>query len=360
VVFARDPLAEAAGYADVRVRFASHALRGAAKQWSDLRYRTHRGLSTAERKWYVRTLRGAGCHLLHAHFATDARYILDAAREADVPIVTSIYGYDYSRFLRQYGGVGRLYLRKLFHTGDHFVVPSRSIRDALLAENCPQDRISVLSWGVDTARFAPRVEPLPENPCVFVMVSGFTRKKGVGTLIEAFDRVRQRMSSVRLVLAGAGPELLPSQARVHELGLDKFVEFPGFVPQEDLPGLLRRCHVFVHPSETPPQGDKEGIPTAIMEALACGLPVVSTLHAGIPEIITDGENGYLVAERDVATLADRMIELAERDDLRNQFGEAGRRRVVVDYNVTTQSQRLEELYDEIIAARPRDCPVRTG
>lgn len=355
VVFAREPLPESPGFADVRVRFAAQNLQdGVRARWNEFRYRRLRHLCAAERDWYVRTMRGAGCRLLHAHFATDARYVLPAVRQVKIPLITSVYGYDYSRFLNQYGGLGRWYLRPLLTLGDHFIVPSGSIRDAIAETGCPLDRITVLSWGVDTGRFTPRAEPLPEKPCIFVMVSGFTKKKGVGTLIEAFDRVRHQHADVRLVLAGTGPELRNAQARVSELVLDRLVEFPGFVPQENLPGFLRRCHVFVHPSETPPGGDKEGIPTAIMEALACGLPVVSTHHAGIPEIITDGSNGFLVGERDVEALAARMSDLATNAHQRNAFGDAGRARVVDDYNVGTQTGRLEDLYDEVLERAAKD------
>lgn len=352
LVLAREAMTGAPA-GDVELHLATRALRGSTRAWADLHYGAYRGLVAAERRFYTRTLQQRECALVHAQYATDARYVLPAVRDAGLPLVVTVHGYDYSRFPQSYGGFGLRYLRPLFEQGTHFIAVASAVRDALVDLGCSAERTSILSFGIDTEQFAPADRPPFDDGCTFLLVSGFTAKKGVRTLLRAFARVAREAATARLVLAGDGPERPAAEQLARELGVSDRVEWPGFVSHADLPALYRRCHVFVHPSETTPAGDKEGLPTALMEACACGLPVVATAHAGIPELVTEGANGFLVAERDDAALADRMLRLARNGAQRTALGAAGRTRVVADFNVRTQTGRLEELYDDVIA-RARD------
>jgi glycosyltransferase involved in cell wall biosynthesis len=238
-------------------------------------------------------------------------------------------------------------LRPALRESARILVPCAEMGADLAALGADPARIEVLPWGVDVARFAPRAPAAVADEVRFAIVCRFTAKKGVADLLGAFALVRRAGVRARLTVAGDGPLRASYLDLIAELGLGDSVAVAGFVSQERLPAFLAEQHVFVHPSVTTQDGDKEGTPTVLMEAQAAGLPVIATRHAGIPDVVADGVSGHLVAEGDVAALAERMIHCARHPEEWPRLGAAGRARVAAGFERGAQSRRREALYDAV-------------
>jgi len=159
---------------------------------------------------------------------------------------------------------------------------------------------------------------------------------------------------MNLSIIGDGPLFEKFRDIVEELGLAKIVELHGGIPREEVRARLLAANAFVLPSVTTDAGDIEGIPVAISEAMATGLPVISTYHSGIPEIVEDGVTGLLVAERDVHALAEAMCRIARDRKLAARMGRAAREKVERDLNLDrwndVLAERIRLLAHETIAA----------
>jgi glycosyltransferase involved in cell wall biosynthesis len=180
----------------------------------------------------------------------------------------------------------------------------------------------------------------------FLQVANFVEKKGHFYTLRAFRRLREVYPRVRLVLGGDGPLRLRAQLLVRQLGLEDSVQFLGTVDENSVRRLMAEADVFVQHSVTAANGDEEGVPTVVMEAMASGLPVVSTLHAGIPELVQDGVTGYLVEERDVEKYFERLVDVLSDD---GSMGRAGRERVEKHFDLKVQTVKLDALYRSILA-----------
>ncbi len=320
---------------------------------ADLAYRVRR-LSSREACATAARLAKAGVDLIHAHFGTDAAFFAPLWRALDVPRVVSFYGYDAVKAARRFGGLGRAHLQSVIEAFDAFVVPSTDMEQDVLALGAPAERIVVLPWGIDLGRFKPPEATVASGatarPLRIVSVCRFIEKKGLADAIAAFARMRATGVAGHLTLVGDGPLRATLVAQAKALGVSAGVEFTGFIAPLELPSFLRDHDLFLHPSVTPADGDKEGVPTSILEAAASGLPVLATRHGGIPEAVEEGVNGHLVAEHDVDALARWMIELARNPARRAALGAAGRVRVRERFDCVRQNARREQLYFDLLRA----------
>jgi colanic acid/amylovoran biosynthesis glycosyltransferase len=138
------------------------------------------------------------------------------------------------------------------------------------------------------------------------------------------------------------------ESLTRKLGVEERVEFLGWRGPEEVRELMRSADIFLAPSVTDSNGDKEGLPVVLMEALACGLPVVSTLHSAIPELVEDGSSGFLVAERNVGALVERLTYMLDHPERLVEMGRAGRSRVEKEFNIHKLNDRLLEIYSNTI------------
>jgi glycosyltransferase involved in cell wall biosynthesis len=152
----------------------------------------------------------------------------------------------------------------------------------------------------------------------------------------------------RLVLAGAGPLDADLRALAGELGLGANVEFAGWCGQDRLAKLYSRAHLFLHPSELTEAGDQEGIPNALLEAMATGLPAVATRHGGIPEAVTDGVDGLLVPEKSPEALGDAILRFMASPALIESASRAAPVNIAANFGAAEQIQALEDCYEEAL------------
>ena len=255
-------------------------------------------------------------------------------RAAAVPLYVHFHGYDASMLLRD--PHQKRHYRALFRSAEGIIVPSHYLADKLAAAGCPFSKLYVNPCGVDPDRFVPTSRVAQR----LLAVGRLVDKKAPQLTIQAFARIAGRFSEARLDIVGDGPLAQQCQALICNLGLSGRVQLHGVQSSDYVAQLFREATLFVQHSLTALNGDAEGLPVAILEAMASALPVVSTRHSGIPEAVQDGIIGLLVEERDVEAMASAMCELLENPDRAVAMGVAGRKRVLAHF---TQKQARDRL-----------------
>ena len=283
--------------------------------------------------------------IVHCHFgALGLKAVM--LREVDAlrgRIVVTFHGEDITNYPRQFRG--NIYA-PLFAHGDLFLPVSARWNDALITLGCPPDRIKVHRMGVDVRRSARRPTHQSSNGRLrIVSVARLVEKKGIADAIRAVAAVP---FVHEYVIVGDGPLRAELRELVRTLGISSNVRFTGALPRSEVAAALHGADVFLAPSVTATDGDIEGIPVSIMEAMAEGLPVVATRHSGIPELVADEVSGFLVDEHDVAGLAKRLSLLAADSDMRARMGLAGHAIVARQFDVRRLTEDLESHYRELL------------
>ena len=305
------------------------------------------------------TARRAGAQLIVCHFGPLGMSGLPMGLALRLPVVTMFYGYDHSMALREPHWVERY--RTLAAMGVHAVSNSEFGRRRLVEIGWPPDQIAAIHLGVDTRRFAFTPRRLPAaGPLRLVMVSRLVPKKGVHIAVRAVDAVRRRGVAVQLRIVGEGAEREKIERLIASLGLQAHVTLLGAVRHSQVDAELAQAHLYLQPSVVAPNGDEEGLPVALTEAQAAGLPVIASRHAGIPELVVHDETGLLVDEADVAGLADAIERLASERDLASRLVHAARRRVERDFDLTVQSGVFARHFERLLRAPAVGTPLPHG
>ena len=272
---------------------------------------------------YVKAFRRHRAEAVLAQYGDTAVWVVDACLRTGVPLVVHFHGYDASEHttLREYAA---RYAR-MFEAASAVVAVSRAMRRQLISLGAPPEKVHCNHYGVDCADFGGG-DPAAAPP-TFVAVGRFTPKKAPRLTLAAFAEARRACPEARLRMVGDGQLLGECRALAAELGLGDAVTFLGAQPHEVVREEVRRARAFVQHSVVAESGDSEGTPVAIIEAGATGLPVVSTRHAGIPDVVVEGETGLLVEEGDVSGMAAHLTALARDPELAGRMGRAARRRV---------------------------------
>jgi glycosyltransferase involved in cell wall biosynthesis len=290
--------------------------------------------------------------LVHAHFGLGAVYALPFARRHRLPLVVTFHGYDVPllssprRWLPQhlrYAIRGPQVLREMALG----LCASTELYDLLRALEVPAARLRVHRLGIDLARFVPG-ERRPDRFEV-VMIGRFVEKKGFEYGLRAFAAAARSVPEMQLTVAGDGPMGPQLRAIAQEEGVADRVDFTGPVPPERVASLLATAHALLAPSVVDRHGNRESGLIVVKEASASGAVPIGSRHGGIPEIIDDDVTGYLVAERDIESLGERLRRLARDATLRDTMALAGRAKMEREYDNRARVAELETIYDEVRA-----------
>lgn len=315
-------------------------------------YRTIAGkttfISPAQFKYWRDACRKHNVRLIHAHFGPGGLQMLALAKSLNIPLIVTFHGFDASALLKS--SVYKANIKNLFDYADVICV-SKFFRDRLknYGINFNKTKIHYIGIPLEDFEFVRR-KPIylkyQNNEILrFLQVSNFVEKKGHCYTIEAFYKILKLYPKIQITFAGDGPLRKEIEGRCRLLGLSDKVTFTGKVVKKQVVELMHQSDVFVHHSITAKNGDQEGIPTVIMEAMATGLPVISTYHSGIPELIQDGVNGFLVPERDVEEYAQKIKALLKYSE---DIGQRAFDKVNRDFNMTPQNEKLAIIYKEAI------------
>lgn len=296
---------------------------------------------------YLPHLTQSQAQVIHAHLGWEGARAVNLARKSGLPLVTSFYGRDAGRMPRY--PWWRFWYSKLFQAGDRFVVEGPHLGRVLEQLGCPSHKIHIIHLGIDLDRLPPVTRPLRTNhkkqPIEILISSSLRPKKGVVTAIRTFSEIAAAWPNARLRILGDGPEKPLIEREIRRRQLKDRVRMEGYVTYDRHLTALRMADLFLAPSRTAPDGDSEGgAPVALIEAQAAGLPIISTQHADIPEVVGNGTSGLLSPEGDDDALTRNLQWLLDHPDLWPEMGATGRRRVEISFNAKLQATKLEALY----------------
>lgn len=281
---------------------------------------------------------------LHAHFATESAWVaLMASKITGVPFSFTAHAYDI--FMRDKRIINEESLEERLkilvgESAKAFTISEHN-KEYILACTEPSftEKIEIIRCGIDPARFAPITRKA--KPTVsFLSVGRFVEKKGFDYLLRSFRIVSEALDNVQLRIVGEGHLHQEMLEQATALGIRDKVVFLGAVSSDIVLQEMQEADVFSLHSVTASNGDKEGIPVSIMEASATGLPIVSTRHSGISELVINGVTGLLSEERDVEAFANGMIALAASPELRERMGKAGHNHVGKNFNQCVEAEKL--------------------
>jgi colanic acid/amylovoran biosynthesis glycosyltransferase len=285
--------------------------------------------------------------LMHVYFGNTGVHLLPLIERWDRPCVVSFHGMDVQRRETERGYEANL--RKLLRLVPLVLVRSQSIAQRLIGLDCDPQKIRLNRTGIPVGEFPYLVRNVPaEGAWTIIQACRLVPKKGLATALRAFARFAKEFPSSRFLIAGDGPLRRELEQLVHQLDLQKCVVFLGFLAQSQLREMYEKAHIFMHPSELPPDSNEEGIPNSMLEAMASGLPVVATRHGGIPEAVIDGVNGLLVPERDDEGLAKSLLKLVEDPARWKMLGASASHTIAMEFAQPRQIESLESAYFEAI------------
>ena len=217
---------------------------------------------------------------------------------------------------------------------------------------CPAGKIRLQRTGIPIDEIPFRARDWPrQGAWKFLQACRLIEKKGLRVSLRAFARFAGSHRAATFTIAGEGPLRNELGRLAAELDVADKVFFPGFVSQTQLRELFYRSHIFLHPSERSGDGNQEGVPNSMLEAMASGLPVFATEHGGIPEAIENGRSGILVRERDDGSLAHLLLERTSNPEGLAAIARNGAEVVRQKFQQSVQTKTLEDYYLEAIAAQ---------
>jgi len=282
--------------------------------------------------------------LIHCQFGIESLKLIDNLEDKSIPLVIQFRGYDASRMLTKKSYVRRL--QEILNRDSYYsIFVAESLRNNLKKHNINVQNSMILHSGIDLSKFI-REEDTEHNDFTFLQVSSLNQKKGHEYTLKAFSKFLslQKSKKYKLILTGDGERKAQLIHLTKKLGIENYIKFVGFVSPQEAKVLLQNADVFVHHSITPEDGDEEGIPNALIEAMAMELPVLSTYHAGIAELVNDGINGYLVEEKDVKAYASRMGDIVSWKKLKSN-----REVVAEEFEIEKHIAKLEAFYLKMIS-----------
>lgn len=291
--------------------------------------------------------------LMHVYFGHTGVHLLPILQrwqaQGGVPLV-SFHGMDIQPRAEEPGYETRL--RQLLQTVPLVMARSESLIQRLVDLGCRPEKIRLNRTGIPLEKF-PRVarEAPADGAWKLVQACRLIEKKGLPVTLRAFAALRNRFPKSTLTIGGDGPMEAELKALAAELGVADAVEWPGFLDETQLNALYARSHILLHPSQITEDQNQEGVPNAMLEAMSTGLPVLATLHGGIPEAVTHGRSGFLVAERDADGLAAHLLEIATNPALWERLAEGAAQEVREKYERGASIDALLGIYAEALSLR---------
>lgn len=290
--------------------------------------------------------------IILCQFGTLAPLLFKYHKEQNIQgkIVTFFRGYDISSALRKNPGL----YKQLFKEGALFLAVCKYFKRRLVAAGCPIEKIRVAHSAIDCSRFPFRERaPANDGTIRIVSTSRLIEKKGIDYAIKAVAELLKKYPNIEYIVIGGGPLEAKLHKLAKDLGVQDKVRFVGWQSNENVIKILDTAHIFILPSITDKDGDQEGIPNALKEAMAMGLPVVSTYHSGIPELVENGKSGFLVSEHNreqlVEKLANKLEYLITHPEEWPLLGHAGRTMILNKFNKQKENSKLHRLFTELIS-----------
>jgi colanic acid/amylovoran biosynthesis glycosyltransferase len=286
-------------------------------------------------------------NVIHCHFGQNGiRGIFLKNLEVTGKIITSFHGYDANSYPKLKGN--DVY-KNLFFFGDIFTCNTNFTKNQITSLGCNPNKIVILPVGLKLDKFPFFERKLPADGNIKILTVGrLVEKKGHEYMIRALAEIFEKYENIEYLIVGSGPLENELKELVVKLKISDKVVFLINTEDSELLNLYQEAEIFVLPSVTAKNGDREGQALVLQEAQATGLPVISTFHNGIPEGVIDGKSGFLVPERDVDALADKLISLINHPEMWPEMGRCGREFVEKKYDIHTLNSKLIEIYKNLL------------
>ena len=303
--------------------------------------------------YLARVARHVGASVIHSHFGDLGWADVGAAAAADAAHVVTFYGYDMSFLPRQ--RLWRERFAELFGKVNLVLCEGPHMARCIVAIGCPEHKIRVHHLGVRLDRFPFRPRQWrADEPLRMLIAATFTEKKGIPYALEALGRLRGR-AELDITIIGDAQDNEESQAEkakilsaVDKHGLSRRVRMLGYQPHASMIQEAYRHHLFLAPSVTSRDGGTEGgAPVSLIEMAATGMFIVSSRHCDIPEVILDGQTGFLAAERDVDGLVDCLLRAIREPQNWGGYLNRGRAHIESEFNADVQGSRLADVYESL-------------
>lgn len=309
------------------------------------------GVLSPHEKALARYLKRNNIQAVLAEYGITGVAIQKVCEQLDIPLFVHFHGYDATNrlvvepLLEKY--------KKMFLFASGIFVVSNHMKNVLERMGCPPEKMILNHYGPADHYF--QVKP-DYNSQAFLAVGRFVEKKAPELTIKAFFEVTNEYPNSTLYMVGSGERYSSCVALVNSLGISDKVHFCGVLSSEQIAELMQNVRAFVQHSVTAENGDSEGTPVAILEASAAALPVVSTLHAGIPDIIVHGETGLLCEEHDVNSMVRNMKIILEDAALARQMGERSRSRIAANFTLERHIQCIYKTIESVVNVKPGNTP----
>lgn len=297
--------------------------------------------------------------VIHCQFGTigPAALMFQQAGFLQGKLVTIFRGIDISRHVQEQG---EDVYNELFAKGDFFLANCEFFRRRAIKLGCDPAKIVVHGSGINCQKFAFRPRQPPTDGPVRIATTGrLVEKKGIEYAICAVAQVAQVYSNIKFCIIGDGPLKASLQNLIDELEVTSIVKLLGWKNQQEIIDILDTCQIFVAPSVTAKDGNQDAPVNTLKEAMAMGLPVISTYHGGIPELVEDGVSGFLTPERDADAIAEKLRYLIDHPEVWPQMGQAGRAQVEELYDMNKLNDELVKLYQQLLRSGVRQSPQLT-
>jgi glycosyltransferase involved in cell wall biosynthesis len=292
--------------------------------------------------------------IIHAHFGNEAQWSVPIAKRLGLPLVATFHGMDAACLEHIHRGgstsevhpaIRRFYPKRLAlaKAASRIIAVSNFIKGLLISVGFPEEKIETSHIGIDIPLWAEaHSDPAIQHPYM-LFIGRLVEKKGILDLLAAW-KIAKPGCDLRIV--GGGPLAANIQASI-EGASD--IHMHGPTPPEQVRSLMKGAMACIVPSRRAPNGDCEGLPTVIYEALAASTPIIASKHAGIPEAIDDGIEGLLFPEGDVSELAKSIAVLSRNTELAHRLGRAGLERASKNFNIHDRIRQVENIYHQCIA-----------
>lgn len=261
-------------------------------------------------------------------------------------LITTFHGLDVNAFPTTYGSG---FYKSLFAKCELYTANTTFTARKAIMLGCPRDKIIRLPVGLKLSEYCFEARKVnPGDTIRILTVARLVEKKGIEFSVRAVAKVARDYPNLEYYIVGDGPLRELIEMLIEELGIQDKVKLLGWRTQDEVQKFYSDAHIFVLPSVTASDGDKEGQGLVIQEAQASGLPVISTLHNGIPEGVVSGKSAFLVPEKDVDALAQKIKYLIEHPEIWPEMGRAGRAFVEAHYDINKLNDRLLEIYQDLV------------
>jgi colanic acid/amylovoran biosynthesis glycosyltransferase len=295
-----------------------------------------------EEKAFIYSLKEKKIQLVLAQYGPTAHRIVKICKDFNIPLITHFHGYDASvnEVIKRCENY-----RNVFEYSTYVIAVSKEMQNRLINIGCPKEKVVYNPYGPDVEFL--EIKPQFTEP-VFIGLGRFVEKKAPYYLILAFVKVLIKFPEAKLIIGGNGKLYEVCKNLTRHFKIEDNVLLPGVLTKEEFSNYLSKGLGFVQHSVKGLDGDQEGTPLAVLESSAAGLPVISTFHAGIPDVILDGETGFLVSEHDVEAMAEKMILLLENKIVAMQMGEKGKERIKIHFSLENHLATLDKLINNAI------------